>query len=167
MHTWINGQFAARKSVNGHFIVHAAKRIQDRMNSELPPEKGVKLKFSNGWLQKFKQRCTLNSFRLAGEAPAAPEPIGAAAPANVPSSDPVRNLAITNATVLTIKEYLRRFPSKDVWCAREFGHCYKMSPANASMDDMAPGAKSERTRITYLACSNADGSEKVPMVIVG
>lgn len=200
LHAWINAQFAERRSVNGALIVDAARRIQDRMNAALPPEKRVNMKFSNGWLQKFKQRCTLSSFKCSGDGiPSSSSLDGFHAAsgsaggvgdvenlAMSAATDPPMEVAIVNATMVSIKDTLNALAKKDVWCATEFGHCYKMSPETASVVDgdstTSPGdgtthpsstsssasaTLADRERITYLACTNADGSERVPLLIVG
>lgn len=173
LHAWINAQFAARRSVNGALIVDAARRIQDKMNMSLPPDKRVSMKFSNGWLQKFKQRCNLGSFKSPGSVPSSDSiqtpPTSAATstdPCHPPTQHTTVDIALVNTSLLAIKDSLRPLAMRDIWNAHEFGHCYKMSP-NSTMVDHPPGNRSDKTRVTYLACANADGSERFPLLVVG
>lgn len=199
LHAWINAQFAARRNVNGSVIVEAAKRIQDKMNNALPVEKRVNMKFSNGWLQKFKQRCTLSSFKLTGDS-GQNDPVNGGMVDVTMQQDTVNNIGVSadgivgvglkphpnegvaivvaNATMASIEKLIESVDRKDLWCANEFGHCYKMAPESAALPSDGNGgvATLQRTsdlkpnfknRITYLVCVNANGSERMPLLVVG
>ena len=62
---------------------------------------------------------------------------------------------------------LRNCALNDFWNADEFGIFYKMSPESAVGSGRIPGKKKKKERLSYLVCTNADGSEKYPMLIIG
>lgn len=92
------------------------------------------MKFSNGWLQKFKQRCTLNSFKLNGDPHAlieCPQPvatmvangtsnaigvnaagIGSNLSARSPQNDISMTMVVANATMASIEKAIYNMPEK-------------------------------------------------------
>ena len=65
-----------------------------------------------------------------------------------------------------IIQELRKHSLNDIWNADEFGLIYKTVPSRTVGPDKLLGKK-KKDRITYLACSNADGSEKFPLLNIG
>ena len=48
-------------------IIEKAHRLQAELNSNLPQDKRTYLKFSNGWLEKFKKRNNFKAYRSLSE----------------------------------------------------------------------------------------------------
>lgn len=96
---------------------------------------------SRGWLDRFKKRYGLSFRRVQSEALSADnDDIDAAMP---------RLLRI----ILTYAE-------KDVCNADEFGLLFRQLPKWTLAKTAVSGHKMEKSRATFLACCNNDGSEK-------
>ncbi len=65
--TWILDMFERRVFVSDELIQVNARRIQTLLNQELPAEKQIHLKFSNGWLEKLKVCNHFKCYRYHGE----------------------------------------------------------------------------------------------------
>lgn len=148
LHSWVNSQVFEGKDVNGMLVREAALRIQTEMNKMLPPEQQLNMRFSNGWLDKFQKRNNVSYRKPRNKDDPASEP------AATPDPNPLRSA-------------IKDFKKKDVWTAHEFGLCYRMPPEKSSAMTKRPGHKSEYARLTFLACTNGDGSEKFPLMAVG
>jgi len=126
-----------------------------------------RLKLSNGWLGRFKERNGLKQMKRHGEAA---------------SSD--------STTVENERERVQNliretgYELQDLFNMDETGHFYGYAPASRSLTlllmpthSMAPdrglsdhkqsGVKGKKVRLTYAFTSNADGSEKLPAFIIG
>lgn len=52
----------------------------------------------------------------------------------------------------------------------ETGLCYRMLPTKtiaSRLEKCAPGMKKQKDRITLMACANATGTHKLPLMFVG
>ena len=129
-------------------IVAKANQIQSEINSNNANVE-LRLNFSNGWFYKFKKRNGFKRYRCHGE-----------------SRDP-RRRNIINDLPHVIDE-LRNYALKEIWNADEFGLFCKMSTDSTVGLGSFPGKKKKkRERLSYLACANADGSEKYSLLIIG
>lgn len=146
--SWVNAQFSARRCINGGLIVTKAKRLQASMNELLPPEKHTHLVFSSGWLQNFQKRCNLQSLKSHGE------------------SGDADNSAFDKALPFLTRT-IKGFDSNDVFNADEFGHYYAMAPDRTISSERLPGRKKAKVRLSYLACCNASGTERLPLMCIG
>ena len=54
-----------------------------------------------------------------------------------------------------------------MWNADEFGLSYRQPPSWTLAIGTVSGCKKEKNRLTFLACCNNDGSEKMPLMIIG
>ncbi len=59
--------FERKVFVSDELIQEKARRIQMLLNQEIPAEKQIHLKFSNGWLEKLKNRNHFKCSRSHGE----------------------------------------------------------------------------------------------------
>ncbi len=59
--------FTREVFVSDALIQEKAKNIQSMMNYRLPHENQLHLRFSNGWLYKFKKRNKFKMYRSHGE----------------------------------------------------------------------------------------------------
>lgn len=145
---WVNAQFIARVCLSGSLIQEKGTRLLANANLLLPPESRIKLNFSNGWLQKFQRRWQLKSWKLHGE------------------SGDADNEAM-ESKLPSIQERLKPYELRDIYNADEFGLFYRMAPDKTIAREQLEGRKKDKKRLSVLACSNADGSHKVPLLIIG
>ncbi|NXM72833.1 TIGD4 protein, partial [Serilophus lunatus] len=109
-------------------------------------------KCSNGWLDRFKSRYGL-VFRA--------QPVEAAAPATVDAP------ALSNQNRLPC--YLNDYQPKNVFHIQETGLLYQMLPRNtfAFKGETCSVGKLSKERITVVVGTNMDGSEKLPLLVIG
>jgi len=104
--------------------------------------------FSQGWLEKFKDRHEIKSFRRFGESSALDmEAVGAALP--------------------DIRAVVDAYANKDVFNIDETGLCWRLQADNSLVTHQLEGRKINKERITLIICVNSDSSEKIPLTIIG
>ncbi|XP_006005077.1 tigger transposable element-derived protein 4 [Latimeria chalumnae] len=108
-------------------------------------------KCSNGWLDRFKSRYGL-MFRA--------QPIE-------PTSAPVDTSAVWYQSVLPY--YLNEYQPKNVFNVKETGLLYRMLPNNtfAFKGETCSIGKQNKERITLMVGANMDGTEKLPLLVIG
>lgn len=145
---WVISQQSRRIAVSGDIIKARAGMIQEAVLEKLPHERSFDpLKFSDGWLANFKKRWNLRFFKLYGE-----------------SGD--ADIETLDTELPTLKEIVRSYDPKDVFNAAECGLFYSMPPDRAISRERLPGRKKPKERITFMPCSNADGSEKLELMVI-
>lgn len=65
-----------------------------------------------------------------------------------------------------IQQKLKNHAFRDIWNADEFGLLHRMAPDFNIAEGALRGHEEDQTRITYLACANADGSEGFPLMVI-
>lgn len=125
-----------------------AQRLQAEMNELLPEERRTKLTFSTGWLCNFQKRCNLQSLKSHGE-----------------SGD--ADMTAIERELPRIRQTVKLYNPNDVFNADEFGHFYRLAPDRTIAVERLPGRKKDKVRLTYLACCNATGTEKLPLMCIG
>jgi hypothetical protein len=122
--------------------VKAARFLQ-----ELHPD-APKMAFSQGWLEKFKDRHGIKSFRRFGESGALDmEAVGAALP--------------------DIRAVVDAYAKKDVFNMDETGLCWCLQADNSLATHQLEGLKINKERITLVICANSDSNEKISLTIIG
>ena len=134
--------------VSDELIREKAKQIQTLYNEQNPEDLRVDLKFNNGWLEKLKARSRFKNYKSHGES------------GNV-------DLKVINSELPKLQEKLRSYSLNDIWNADEFGLFYQLPPTQTIAQAPIPGRKRKKKRITCLVCANADGSEKMPRLVIG
>ena len=81
------------------------------------------------------------------------------------SGDVDFNRITTELPILQI--LLSAFSRKDLFNADEFGLCFKQSPTTTIGPKRLPGRKNKYDRISFLVCTNADGSERMRPMVIG
>ena len=66
-----------------------------------------------------------------------------------------------------LRTLLSAFNPRDQFNCDEFGFMYKMAPRTTIGPRRLPGKKFKKERITFMACTNADGSERLPPLVIG
>lgn len=148
MFNWVCEQQSRRVFLNGDMIRHKAQTLLKLSNERVAEDKRIDLKFSLGWLQKFKKRWNLRVFRSHGESGDADETAIAFAMPNLQGK-------------------ISQYEAKDVFNADECGLFYRMAPTQTIALERVQGRKKAKDRITVLPCSNMDGSEKIELLFIG
>lgn len=106
------------------------------------------MKFSQGWLEKFKKRHGIRGFYLHGEGGAVDESI------------------VEEARKIS-KTLLSEYSLSDIYNMDETGLFYRMSPRRALATELRKGRKKQKERVTLALCSNASGSDKMAPLLIG
>lgn len=128
-----------RVNMSGELIKEHAEIILNRLYPDHEP-----FEFSNGWLETFKVRHGICSFRRFGE------------------SGSVDMAAIANA-LPSIRDSLDMYEWKDIYNMDETGLFYKMQADNSLATKQLEGRKQSKERITVVVCCNGDGTDKLPL----
>ena len=145
---WIWEMYRKNVFLNDDVILAKAHRVQQRFNASLPPPSRTSLQFSRGWLSRFKKRNNFRRYRSHGES------------ANVDSS-------AVEAELPLLRTLLSAFSLRDQFNCDEFALFYNQAPNSTVGPGRLPGHKKRKDRLTFMACVNADGSERVPPLVVG
>lgn len=145
---WITTQNEKGVMLTGELIKMYAEKLQKEANLHLPNDKHLSLTFSRGWLDRFKQRHSLSFRRVHGEALGADD-------------------EAINEKFPRILNIISTFAFDDVWNADEFGLFYRQPPNWTLANTSVSGFKKEKTRLTFLACCNNDGSERLKLMVIG
>ena len=106
------------------------------------------LKFSAGWLQKFKERNGICQQRLHGEASS------------------VDLVAMASALPL-LKSKCENYPLERIYNMDETGLFYRLEPDRSLATQRLSGRKKDKERLSIALCTNADGSHKLNPLIIG
>jgi hypothetical protein len=106
------------------------------------------LKFSAGWLQKFKERNEIRQQRLHGEASS------------------VDLVAMADALPL-LKSKCENYPPERIYNMDETGLFYRLEPDRSLATQRLSGRKKDKERLSIAFCTNADGSHKLNPLIIG
>lgn len=103
--------------------------------------------FSNGWLSSFLSRRNIKSYIQHGEEGSVSE-----------------NSA---QEMLSIRQALSAYNPRDIFNCDETSLFWKKIPDRSLSTRSLPGKKKEKARMSALFCSNADGSERLPIWFIG
>jgi hypothetical protein len=113
---------------------------------ELHPD-ALEMAFSQGWLEKFKDRHGIKSFCRFGESG-------------------VLDMETVGAVLLDIHAVVDACAKKDVFNMDEIGLCWRLQVNNSLATHQLEGWKINKERITLFICANLDSSEKIPLTII-
>ena len=134
--------------LDGAVIIEKARRTQERRNALLPVHKRTNVKFTNGWLSRFKKRNAFKMYRSYGESGDVDEQV-------------VRDEVPLLLTLLSA------FRPQDRFNCDEFALFYKTPPTSTIGPRRLGGYKKKKERLTVLACTNSDGTEKITPLVIG
>ena len=141
---WFNQARACNTPISGPVLFEKG--------AELAQELGLTdFKMDRGWIDRFKDRHGIGMKVISGEAASAP----------------------TETTVewrgKELQDVLKEYNEKDIFNADETGLFYKCLPNKtlALKGDTCTGQKIPKERISILVAANMDGSEKLPLLIIG
>lgn len=133
-------------SITGDLLVFKAKEFWGK----LPCYAGKEApKFSNGWLDGFKNRYGIKERRRHGE--------GASAQVDDESEKIIEE----------IREQVKEYGPENTYNMDESGYYWKMKPDRSLSTFEAKGTKKAKARITANFCVNASGSDKLPPWFIG
>lgn len=95
--------------VNTHLIKLQGQRLQDMLNSSLPPDQQLALQFSNGWLEKFCHRHSFKQQVVHGESGSVQQ-------------------EVINQELPALRQLLQQYHPDDIFNADETGLFYNMPP---------------------------------------
>ncbi|CAG8541697.1 1311_t:CDS:2, partial [Racocetra persica] len=131
-----------RTILSDALLVEKAKLLADGLR--IP--QGV-LKFSNGWLEKFKDRNRIRQHHLEGEAESA-------------------DITAINNTIPLLRNKTSNYPLERIYNMDETGLFYRLEPDRTLATQRLSGRKVERECLSITLCTNADGLHKLaPFVI--
>ena len=103
-------------------------------------------KFSEGWLTNGKNRYGIKKFVFHGED---------------------GSVVDIEKQMENIQSILMDYERRDIYNMDETGLFWRRSPNCTLSTTAEPGIKQSKERITAMMCGNADGSDKIPMWIIG
>jgi hypothetical protein len=104
--------------------------------------------FSQGWLEKFKDRHGIKSFCRFGESGAL-------------------DMEVVGAALPDIRAVVDAYTKKDVFNMDETGLCWHLQADNSMATHQLEGRKINKERITLVICANSDSSQKISLTIIG
>ncbi|XP_066137377.1 jerky protein homolog-like [Euwallacea fornicatus] len=147
LYKWFLQQRENHVPISGEILKERAKLLNQKLKET---ENFVA---SDGWLQRFKGRYGIRLLSISGEKL---------------SAQPQLVQPFKEKLIKIIKELDLRM--EQIYNADESGLYWKMLPEKtyaASYEKSAPGIKTEKQRITFLACTNANGSHKIKPLVIG
>jgi hypothetical protein len=107
-----------------------------------------KPKFSSGWLDGFKRRHKIKKQKQHGEAGSA-------------------DLAGSEERMIEMRNIVNEYEMDDMYNMDEAALYWKMVPDVTLATERLPGSKKEKARISIAVCSNASGSHKLRLWVIG
>ena len=148
MRDWVWNMWENHTFISDAAIQEKAKRIQNTVNRSLPLCDRTNLKFSSGWLYRFKKRNSFKCYKSHGESGDADE---VAAASHLPF----------------LRSIVAEYALNDIFNADEFGLWHSRAPTSTIGPTRLNGMKLNKDRTTFLICANADGTERLPPLVVG
>lgn len=145
---WVCDMCNSRKCISGAIIRTNAIQLARKGNEPLSSDAKISIQFSDGWLEKFKKRWKLNSYKLHGDA------------------GDVDKVGDDNALEI-ICSTITNYALKDVLHCDESGLLYQMAPDRTIADSTFSWRKVQKSRFKLLECCNSDGTERLPFMFIG
>ncbi|UYV80385.1 hypothetical protein LAZ67_19000038 [Cordylochernes scorpioides] len=129
--------------VSGHLIRSKAEQFATEMRK-------TEFKASSGWLDGFKERNKISFKTICGESGAV-------------------NLQVAEQWKNNLRELIQDKDARDVFNVDETGLFFKCTPDKtlAFKHEKCHGGKLSKERVTLLVGANMDGSEKLPLLMIG
>ncbi|MFQ6634156.1 hypothetical protein Gotur_010404 [Gossypium turneri] len=136
-------QYQEKVNMTGEMIQTKAKEFLQKMYGD----SNSKFNFSIGWLERFKARHGIKSYRRFGE------------------SDSVVMENIEDA-LPQIRAKLENFCWEDIYNMDETDLFYRLQADHSLGTKQLEGRKKDKERLTVVVCCNGDGSDKVPLWVI-
>lgn len=142
---WQQRMQSKGQTVTGEQLRSQAQRFWTR----LPTYSSLPLPlFSTGWLDKFKARHGIRNFKRHGEAGSV-------------------DVSTMEAELVKIRAITAEYSQKDVYNMDETALYWKKTPERGLATQQMPGVKVDKCRMTIALTVNADGTDRVPLWIIG
>jgi transposase len=140
---WFKQMRSQNVPINGPLLQSKAQRFADLLHH-------TNFKASSGWFTKFTQRHGISYKQVCGE--------GAAV-----DFDAVQKWKDE------LPKLLAKYRASDIFNADELGLFYKCTPDKTytMKGEQCKGGKTSKERVTVLVGANMDGSEKLPLLMIG
>jgi hypothetical protein len=123
-------------NLNGDMLRAKVARFLQELHPNVP-----EMAFSQGWLEKFKDRHKIKSFRCFGESGALyMEAVGVALP--------------------DIRAVINAYAKKDVFNMNETSFCWHLQADNSLATHQLEGRKINKERITLVICANSTSARR-------
>lgn len=144
---WFNQDRANGKPISGPIIKEKAFLLHKKMGGN------EDFQASEGWLNRWKKRHGIHALSICGEKL---------------SSDPEEASKFKTSFEKLVNE--KNLSKEQIYNVDETGLYYRMLPSKtlASIKEAsAPGYKKSKERVTVSLCSNATGTHKLPVMLIG
>ena len=151
LYLWFVQQRSVGMPISGPILCEKAKQLSEQLHAEeatTPP-----FSASSGWLWRFCNRHGIRRLSLQGEK--------LSADTEAPESFKKQLQDTMEREGLTLEQ---------VYNCDETGLYYRMLPTKtlaAKTEKNPAGMKKQKERVTLMACSNATGSHKLPLLFIG
>lgn len=148
LYKWFLSQREKNYPINGLILKERAKQLHQQIK-----EANSDFFASDGWLEKFKKRYGIRLIAISGEKLSSQQEL----------VEPFKILLKNKIEEMGLCE-------EQIYNADESGLYWKLLPEKTYVsisEKQAPGRKSEKERITFLACANASGNHKIKMFVIG
>ena len=137
---WIEKALEFNLTIMGSLIQQKALKFAEMLET-------TDFRASSGWLQKFKQRYSIRTYKKHGESQSAP----------IEQIPELRE---------NLKEITKQYRPEDIFNCDETGLYWKMEPTRGLSIRPVSGTKQSKERVTILLTCNAIGTEKlIPLFI--
>jgi hypothetical protein len=106
--------------------------------------------YSGGWLYNFKKRYGIKSYVLHGEAGSANQ----------------EGVELARSSLRKLLEE-GEYEAEDVYNQDESGAFWRQMPTHSMATGKRAGQKKEKERVTFSLCTNASGSHKMDLFVIG
>ena len=131
-------------TTSGDILKQKAREIWDRLPHRPDDLQPV---FSNGWLCNFKERFHIKEITRHGEAASFP--------------------AYAEVEMAALRTIAGEYKDEDIYNIDETGLYWKMMPSRGLATQSMSGIKKDRARISLVLCTNASGTDRFPVWIIG
>jgi hypothetical protein len=141
---WFNVARSQNVPISGQILREKAATFAKKMHHD-------SFQCSNGWLDRFKLRHGIVFHEICGEAAAVDENV------------------VTSWIDKRLPSLIVSYERRNVFNADETGVFFRMLPDKTLCfkGDSCHGGKQSKERITAMVCANMDGSEKLPLLVIG
>ena len=136
------------ESNGGSTTYHILKDKAEEIWPQIPEYRGqAKPEFSVGWLNNFKQRHQIRYRIQHGEAGSVP--------------------VTAEEEMKAVRTLCGEYPEDDIYNMDETGLYWRSAVNRGLLSEPLPGRKIDKSRITIALCTNATGSDRLPLCIIG
>jgi hypothetical protein len=141
---WVEGHISVGYPITGPLIQYKAaefwKKIPEYRDLPTPL-------FSDGWVTRFKQRHSLRYITFHGEA------------ASVPSS--------IHDDIIPLRIICDQYKHEDIYNMDESGLYWRRMPNGGLSNGKIAGQKRDKTRVSIVVATNATGTDRLPLWLIG